>query len=93
MDWYDVAPPNWPIARSKPYVFGQACAALAIAAPAGFRVVGTGALEAQLSGPERVAEVRHVLSRAVWQALRHQRTIERMGRLIVEITLGMDKGQ
>lgn len=88
MDWYDVTPANWSIAGRHPYVFGMALATLVAATPSGVRVTGN-FLSALVDGPERAAELRKVVHQAVWRSRRHQRTIERVGKLLVEVTLGM----
>ena len=88
MNWYDVTPTNWVMALRRPYVFGQSLSVLAVAAPNGFRVLGK-TLGARLDSVGQAQQVREIISTAVWRNLRHQRTIERVGKLLVEVTLGM----
>jgi hypothetical protein len=89
MQWYNVTPPSWALAERHPYIFGRALAALAAATPNGFRVTGA-FVDARTSSPERAAELAAIVEGAIRQSRRHQRTIERVGKLLVEITLGMD---
>lgn len=88
MKWYDVTPRNWSIASRYPYVFGRALAALAGSCPGGLRLTGEG-LYARTTGDERAGELRGVVHRAIWESRRHQRTFQRIGKLMVEVTLGM----
>jgi hypothetical protein len=81
VDWYPVTPPNWFLATRSPYVFGQALAALARVAPAGFRVTGN-VLEALLDSPDRAGEVIHGLGRSVLEFSRHARRIRRTEKLL-----------
>jgi hypothetical protein len=87
MDWHDVTPPSWPLAERHPYVFGRALATLAATTPNGIRL--TGNVLSALVESEEAPKLKAVVERAIWQSRRHQRTIERVGKLLVELTLGM----
>jgi hypothetical protein len=89
MDWYDVTPPSWALAEQHPYVFGRALAVLAAATPNGIRLTGN-VLAALLDSDAEVAALRATVERSIWQSRRHQRTLRRVGELLVELTLGME---